>query len=291
MLIGLKLDIGFSEDEICRQLYGRREILPFLRDLGVDLVETPVGAETQPDVLSEHVAQCVDAGLQVTLHPYSEGTIFNPAYFADSADNPCRLLHERFFTLAAEAAQRQQAPTLVNIHGAAGTAADARRHLLDRSIAFFTWARAWCRQNAPEVGVTVELQISPNAGESRQRIGDRYEELLKIAAESEVQVCWDFGHAYWNTYRYDWPLTPPPKLLGRIGHVHCHDVYEGDHEPLVFNTVPWRDFISLLIDNGFDERIILEIPPCSFLDAGGIETLIASVQALRAWTQQCQTGR
>ena len=291
MLIGLKLDIGFSQDELCRRLYGRREILPFLRELGVELAETPVGPETQPDVLREHIAQCVDAGLQVTLHPYSEGTIFNPAHFADSADNPCRLLHERLFKLAAEAVQRQQAPTLVNIHGAAGTAADARGHLVDRSIAFFTWARAWCQKHAPEVSVTVELQISPNADEPKQRIGDRYEELLKIVAKSGVQACWDFGHAYWNNYRYGWPLEPPRTLVGRIGHVHCHDVNEGDHEPLIFNTVPWRDFIKLLIDNGYDERIILEVPPDSFLNAGGLETLIASVQALRAWTHQWRAGK
>jgi sugar phosphate isomerase/epimerase len=291
MLIGLKLDVGFSQDEICRSLYGPREILPFLRELGVELAETPVGPETQPDVLRDHIARCVDAGLQVTLHPYSEGTIFNPAYFAESPDNPCRLLHERFFTLAAEAAQRQQAPTLVNIHGAAGTGADARRHLLNRSIAFFTWARIWCRNNAPDVNVTVELQISPNADGPKQRIGDRYEELAKIAGKSDVRVCWDFGHAYWNTHRYGWPMQPPLKLLPRIGHVHCHDVREGDHEPLIYNTVPWRDFVKLLIESGFDGRIILEVPPCSFLEAGGLETLIASVQALRAWTQQCRIGK
>lgn len=126
MLIGLKLDIGFSQNENYRRLYGGREILPFLREQGVEVVETPVGPETQPDAFGEHVARCVDAGLQVTMHPYSEGSIFNLAYFADGDDNPCRLLHERFFSLAAEAVQRQQAPTLVNIHGAAGTASNSR---------------------------------------------------------------------------------------------------------------------------------------------------------------------
>jgi hypothetical protein len=36
-----------------------------------------------------------------------------------------------------------------------------------------TSARTPCRQNAPDVNVTVELQISRNADEPRQRIGDR----------------------------------------------------------------------------------------------------------------------
>ena len=181
MLIGLKLDVGFSQDEVYRRLYGERDILAFLRELGFDAVETPVGPETQTDELREHIARCVGAGLKVSLHPYSEGTIANPLYFSPEENNPCRRMHQRFFTLAAEAARLAQYPTIVNIHGAAGTDKDPREFLVERTIAFFTWAGQWCRQNAPEVGVTVELQISPNADEPRQRIGDKYEELLEIA--------------------------------------------------------------------------------------------------------------
>ena len=291
MLIGLKLDMGFAHDPMYRRLYGDRDILPFLHDLGVEVAETPVGPETPPHVLREHIARCTDAGLQITLHPYSEATIFNPAYFVDSLDNPCRLLHQRFLTLAAEAVSLQQAPTLVNIHAAAGSSTDPRSHLIDRSIAFFTWARAWCRRNAPDVTVTVELQISPNPDEPRQRIGDRYEELLEITTQSDVSACWDFGHAYWNTHRYGWPLQPPPTLLPRIRHVHCHDVNVGDHEPLIYDTVPWRRFIKLLTDNGFNDRIILEVPPISFLDAGGLPTLTTSLQALRAHTHPSQPAK
>jgi len=286
MLIGLKLDIGFAQDEGYQRLYGGREILPFLRELGVELAETPIGPQTQPEALREHIARCIDAGLQVTLHPYSEGSVFNPAHFRDSGDNPCRLFHERFFSHAAEIAQRQQSPTLVNIHGAAGASADARPDLVERSIAFFAWARNWCLQNAPEVSVTVELQIRPNPDEPIQRIGDRYDELLEISTQSDVRICWDFGHAYWNARNFGCPIEPPPAVLGRVGHVHCHDVNEGDHQPLVDTTVPWRDFLQLLIDHGFDERIILEVPTDAFLDAGGIGTLTTSVQALRARLQE-----
>jgi sugar phosphate isomerase/epimerase len=281
MLIALKLDIGFAQDEVCRRLYGDRDILAFLRDLGFDGVETPVGPETQTDDLREHIARCVGAGLKVSLHPYSEGSIFNVAYFAPDENNPCRRLHERFLSLAAEAARMQQYPTIVNIHGAAGTDKDPREFLVERSITFFTWAGQWCRANAPEVDVTVELQISPNADEPRQRIGDKYDELLKIAPASGVGVCWDFGHAWWNTRRYGWPLTPPDALLPHIRHVHCHDVSGGeDHQPLVYGIVPWRDFLKLLRDHGFDGRVILEVPPTEFPKAGGLQSLIDSARAL-----------
>jgi len=289
MLIGLKFDIGFSQDEVYRRLFGEREILPFLRELGVEVVETPVGPETETSVLQDHIARCVDAGLKVTLHPYSEGTVFNPVFFSLEEENLCRVLHERFFLLAAEAARRQQFPTVVNIHAAAGISADPRQYLLDQSISFFTWAHDWCRDNVPQVSVAVELQISPNADEPRQRIGDTYEELLEVSIATDAVACWDFGHAYWNTRRYGWPLYPPQALIPRIGHVHCHDVRGEDHQPLVYNTVPWRDFLKLLINNDFDGRIILEVPPSEFLHAGGLHTLTASLEALRAWTQQCKS--
>jgi sugar phosphate isomerase/epimerase len=286
MLIGLKLDIGFAQDEVCRQLYGARDIPAFLKELGFDGVETPVGPETQTDELRDHIARCVDAGLKVSFHPYSEGTIFNPLLFAFDEDNPCQQLHERFLSLAAEAARLQQYPAIVNIHGAAGADTDPRPHLIDRSIAFFTWARQWCRQDAPEVEVTVELQISPNADEPRQRIGDTYEELLEVAERSGVDACWDFGHAYWNTRRYGWPLYPPEALLPHIRHVHCHDVFGSeDHQPLVYGAVPWRDFLTLLRDHGFDGRVILEVPPTEFPKAGGLQSLIDSAQALRSCRQ------
>lgn len=291
MLIGLKLDIGFSQDKVCRRLYGKRNILAFLRELGFDAVETPVGPGTPTEELREHTARSVDAGLKVSLHPYSEGTIFNPLYFSSDEDNPCRQLHERFLSLAAEAARLQGHPTIVNIHGAAGTDQDPRRHLIDQSTAFFTWAGQWCRQNAPDVGVTVELQISPNADEPRQRVGDTYDELLEVAQRSGVGACWDFGHAYWNTRRYGWPLYPPEALLPHIRHVHCHDVFGGeDHQPLVYGAVPWRDFLTLLRGHGFDGRVILEVPATEFPKAGGLRSLIDSAQALKGVREQGSMG-
>jgi sugar phosphate isomerase/epimerase len=281
MLIGLKLDMGFSTNEDYGRLYGGRDVLSYLRELGVEAVETPVGPETDLDELREHVSRCIDGGMKVSLHPYSEATNFNPAFFSAEAENPCRELHEEFFALAEEAAQLQGRPTIVNIHAAAGTTAEPRSQLVDKSVAFFTWAGEWCRRRAPHVVVTVELQISPSRRESRVRIGDNYGELLAVAERSGVAVCWDFGHAWRNAHRYGGDLYPPAALVKRIGHVHCHDVGDDDHQPLIHGTVPWRDFLRLLADHGYDGRIILEVPPAHFLRAGGIETLTVSVAALR----------
>jgi sugar phosphate isomerase/epimerase len=286
MLIGLKLDIGFSTNEEYKRLYGERDVLPFLRDLGVEAVETPVGPETETEVLREHIACCVDPGMKVSLHPYSEGTDCNPAFFSGDGGNPCRDMHERFLSLAAEAVRLQQCPTVVNLHSASSTTDEPRQQLVDQSVAFFTWARDWCRRNAPEVSVVVELQISPSRRELHVRIGDTYEELLTVAERSGVIACWDFGHAYRNADRYGGALYPPAALVKRIGHVHCHDANGDDHQPLIYGTVPWRDFIGRLTGAGYDGRIILEVPPPEFLRAGGIDTLTASLAALRAYIRK-----
>ncbi len=99
-------------------------------------------------------------------------------------------------------------------------------------------------------------------------------------------ACWDFGHAYMNHLRYDVPLYPPQEFLPHVGHVHCHDVCGDDHHPLEYDTVPWKEFIRMLIDSGFDDRIILEVPPANFVKAGGIQSLIRSIEALQARIKQ-----
>lgn len=280
--VGVKLDMGFSTDRFYRELFGDRDIPEYLAQLGFEGVETPVGPQTDPTALKDHAARCRDAGLKISLHPYSERTDSNPACFSTAEDNACKSFHQRFLSLAAEISSVQRAPTIVNIHAAAGPAEDSRPDLIDRSVHFFSWARHWCRRNAQQVRPVVELQISPNPGERIQRIGDTYDEVLEVATQSGVKACWDFGHAYLNHTRYGVPLYPPIDLLRHIGHVHCHDARGDDHHALVYGTIPWREFVRLLIDHGFDGSIILEVPSWNFLDAGGIRSLAESLDALKA---------
>ena len=121
-----------------------------------------------------------------------------------------------------------------------------------------------------------------------QRIGDTYDELLKIVTRSAVPACWDFGHAYFNARRFGIPLHPPEELLQHIGHVHCHDVCQGDHYPLIYDTLPWKDFIRLLIERDYNDTIIIEVPPSAFLAAGGLESVSRSMEVLADWIEQCR---
>ena len=288
MFIGIKLELGFSNDPLCRRLYGDRKILDYLKELGFSAVETPISLQTDHGALRDHVEACREANLRVSLHPYSEGTACNPAFFSTERNDPCRLRHERLLSFAAEIVEIQESPTVVNFHPAAGPTTMARPELLDRSVSFLSWASEWCSRNAPDVQVVAELQIGPDAEEPMQRIGDTYDELLELVTRSEVRACWDFGHAYCNTQRFGIPLYPPQEFLDRIGHVHCHDVYHGDHCPLIYQTVPWKDFIRSLIEKGYDDTMILEVPPSAFLAAGGLESVERSLEVLINWIEQCE---
>ncbi len=290
MRVGLKLDIGFSTDPIYRELFGDRDALRFLRELGVKAVETPVDPGTDPGALRDHVRRSIAAGFRLSLHPYTEGTPADIALFAPGADGLCRDAAERFFVLADEAARLQQAPTLVNLHPAAGPLDAPRRELLERSVRFFEWALAWCPEHAPCARPVAELQIRPDPGEPVQRIGDDYRELLEIVRRSGVEACWDLGHAVMNARRFGLPLDPPAELRKRVVHVHCHDVDRADHRPLVFGNVPLERFLGDLLADGYRGSVILEVAPRAFLRAGGLDALVRSVRALRGITGEGPLG-
>ncbi|NUQ62948.1 MAG: sugar phosphate isomerase/epimerase [Pirellulales bacterium] len=277
--IGIKLDAGFSRRDDYRRLFGERNVLEYLRELGVEAVEAPVLYETDDDGVLDHARQCSVAGLRVSLHPYSEGTPRNPAFFAPGEDNFCRSLHERFLVLGRKISQLQGSPTVVNIHPAAD-AGKPRGELVEQSVRFFQWARQWSQRHGDEVQVVAELQIAPVRGEAMRRIGDRYDELLEVVRRGGVEACWDFGHAAMNHRRLGDGLDPPEDLLRRVAHVHCHDIHHEDHQPLLFGNVPWPSFLRQLRSWGFDGTVILEVPVCNFLANGGLDSLVQSVRPL-----------
>jgi sugar phosphate isomerase/epimerase len=285
MDIGIKLDIGFSTHESVRSLFGGKDPLPVLRERGIRAVETAISPETEFAALSAYTRVCNEAGFHVSLHPYTERTPYNPVHFGPD-DERCRRFHATVFLAAEDAGRRQGHEVVVNIHAAAGGKDEDRGLLLARSVRFFAWAKQWCLENAPLAKPVVELQFRAHPHETIQRIGDEYGEIAEIARRAEVGVCWDFGHAYMNARRFETPLDPPDDLLPAITHIHCHDVNEIDHYPLVCDRVPWERMLGLARQNGFDQTVILEVPPERFLVAGGFETLVRSIERIKAVTAE-----
>jgi sugar phosphate isomerase/epimerase len=280
MRIGIKLDLGFSDDVIYRQLFGKRDILGYLVGLGIQTVETAIAPETDDRLLLAHARRCYQAGLRLSLHPYTEGTRFNPAHFARTDGNPSRDAHERFLILASEIAGIQGEEVIVNLHAAAALKDIARWRLVYKSVRLFEWAQEMCMCHTSGARVVAELQYSPDPEERIQRIGDNFGELIFICTRSGVDACWDFGHAYMNWHRYGLAAKPPESYWENVTHVHCHDVFLGDHFPLIYNRVPWEEYFNGLFRCGFDGAVIIEVPAECFIISGGLETLKRSVEEL-----------
>lgn len=285
MQLGLKLDYNYRERSSYRELYGPGPVVDTLREDGIRAVETAVWPDMEHTELLGFIRECVEADLRVSLHPYTEGTEYNPAFFANTDDNQARELHIRFFKIATLTAELQQADVMVNIHPAADAGPHSRGSLVRQSVQFFSWAREWCGEHAPRVQPVAELQIAPDMGAPVKRIGDRFEELERVVKWSDVSATWDFGHAVLNHVRFGSPRTPSETLLPRIAHVHCHDVTEEDHRPLQNGKVPWRQFLNRLLGAGFDGTVILEIPPRNFLADGGREAFSRTVRSMKEYLE------
>lgn len=95
-----------------------------------------------------------------------------------------------------------------------------------------------------------------------------------------MAACWDVGHAVWNHRRFGTPLDPPKQLWKRIGHVHCHDVDQGDHKVLRRGDAHWQRFLHMLSDTGFAGTVVVEVAPQTFLEAGGLSAVEESIAAV-----------
>ena len=278
MLLGLRLGIDFDTDEAHRHLFGGRDVPELVAELGLGAVELPLGPTSDLDLVGEKAGQCIDAGLRVSLHPYSELDASNPAHHDGPGSLPART-HRRFFRLAAQLSDRQGG-TIVNLHPAAAPNDLPRETLVERSVRFFAWAARWCARHAPTVRPVAELQVRPNPTQPLIRIGDTPRELVHVVSRAGVGACWDVGHAVINHRRFGLGHEPPEELWPRIAHVHCHGVEATDHQVPRRGDASWSRFLQALGNRGYGGTVILEVPAATYLDAGGLEAVRESVSAV-----------
>jgi hypothetical protein len=72
--------------------------------------------------------------LVVSLHPYSEGTRANPAYFAPDADNGCAALHTGWHKFILKPARDTEQSVHINLQGVSDVEALTLRASPTRSL-------------------------------------------------------------------------------------------------------------------------------------------------------------
>jgi sugar phosphate isomerase/epimerase len=285
MRIGVKLDLDYEKSNAIREVFGSKPVLKNLKGLGIEAIETAVGPSTDLIAFEKHLQKCIESGFICSIHPYTERKNQNPVFFMDTKENQCVDFHEKILKIASATASLQKEKLVINIHSAAATS-DVPRHVqLENSILFFAWVKKWCDQNSPEVLPVTELQIAPNPDEPIFRVGDTFDELEIISRESHCGICWDFGHSFLNLLRYRSCDTPSFNLLKMVKHIHCHDVKKDDHHPLLYDNVPWKNYLTNAIEGGFDGTVIIEVPFERYVSEEGIVGLEKSVGKVRTVMQ------
>jgi sugar phosphate isomerase/epimerase len=163
---------------------------------------------------------------------------------------------------AARLAERQAAPCVVVVHGAADpgvTDADNRKATAE----FLTWAADRCDRDWPGVRLAVELRRSLGGGQP-QWDADRTSivDLVGACDSERVGICWDCGHDWENRdVERDWSPVPPERFLRHIMHVHVHDAGPDGavHYPLTTGRVPIPSQVDALRRHEYRGAVTMEI--------------------------------
>ncbi len=121
-------------------------------------------------------------------------------------------------------------------------------------------------EKTKDVPMTLALENLRNRPDNeRVHAGDSYHEILRLLNEMDSccpGVCWDFGHACAMVELGVEQELPPDEFVKRVVHCHVHDCrLQVTHLPLGMGNVPLRDFIRLLVRNGFQGKFNMEIVP------------------------------
>lgn len=244
--------------------------IEYLLGLGVESLEFVV----RDPCLSEELAlvkRCQDAGYQVTLHPVWAG-VFEVTEFADEPANEIRQNFEELFKTAGTLANRQEGPVIIVVHGPTYPTEAPEYYTLgiNTMATFLHWAGNHAQRAGHRLlfGFENRPKIAGNA-----KMGESHANTLKIVEQADhelVAITWDMGHSGVNAHQGSDDLYPPQAFLERVIHVHIHDLKDGtDHYPLLYDGLPYAEYIARLAKVGYRGVLNLEVPDPARLGLAG----------------------
>ena len=218
-----------------------------LRQAGLSALEFELDAN-DPDwaAFPPLMDACRDLGFQLTFHaPYRRG--YSVAGFAGADGQHVRAAYTPLLELAA-----RLGPAPLVVHGPHSKVRPYAA-LRDDTVAFLRWLLATFAALDPTLEL---LEPAPPAA----KVGISRAELLQIlheAGNGRLGICWDIGHEI----KGGQDAPPDPAWLGRVRHVHIHDLNaQGvDHYPFIFGRVDPALWLSPLVRTGYRGAVVLEI--------------------------------
>lgn len=281
MVYGIKVNPAQIAQPWWPAVLGSEELLfAKAREFGAGFVELVVVEDAPLDGIARLGRLAHEAGLGVSLHPYLYGALAAEAFDPGDVDGFAPMLQ-----VAEELGRGAGEPTAVILHG--GRARTAPHHrpydqAMSAAKAFFRWLAGQVDRVYPNVRALCETQIPTRPADGEwDRLGDTYQTCLALVADTGLDVCWDFGHAYAAWWRGKHEQFPPPEFLARVGHVHAHDTVSvnddiEDHRPLGAGISPWRTYLTMLAERAYDGPILFETGGWAEQGYDGLEEMLRS---------------
>lgn len=119
------------------------------------------------------------------------------------------------------------------------------------------------------------------------RGGTSFSEILQIVNtinNRRLEICWDFGHSFFQSERGVQQALPPTEFLQKTSHTHIHDYANNvTHLPLGHGKLPFKDYLKALNSAGFSGVFNLELNPSRIVDPENFKTyILESVDYLKS---------
>jgi sugar phosphate isomerase/epimerase len=249
-------------------------LLGLLHDLGIRFIEFPVVESTPPELILKYASLCRDLDLYVSIHPHFNQNL-SPEIFNKSSHETLK----RFLTVIQHISDLTLVPVKLVFHG--GRAGFEPyfidyKQALQNARSFFQYIDDLCTGTFTEVIPICETQTPWNESVSGiVRLGDTWQTCLELLENTDLGVCWDFGHTFRAARLNKHSMIPNEAFMARVQHVHAHDTlaFENgleDHHPLGDGLAPWRQNCAELCRYSYDETILLEVNLSTY---GNLDTM------------------
>ena len=273
MRIGVSLPPAFlcglpsSSQQSHMLIGGVQSFLAHLRAAGCTHIELrAVRGGTPEEIVTGSLRAVSEVGLSLTVH----GAL---------SDEPAEVFWQRLSPLLA-----RQSGLCVTVHSASTREETIRRllRLGEYAALHHPGARLALENNRSKKGDTIDLVECAGVYET-----------VCAADLSNIGICWDFGHFYWDHLAHPSLLPdslPPAGFLERAIHTHIHSVFsDTTHFPLTMGALPLKEYVAALMTHGYNGVYNLEPEPERWAeDVDAAEAIIRSVGLLKETLNQAR---
>lgn len=265
-LIGQKLDLNDIYNADWQKRFAEPAVLgAMLRECGISFVEFSLGEDTSRELILQTAEVFSGNGVFLSLHPHLYKEL-SPEIF----DDPRKPGIQNILQTAQKTAGITGVPVPLVFHGGRAEWEPYFRPMKEALLSvksFFRWIDRAVTDSFADVIPLCETQIPwSESDEGMVRLGDTYKSCLDLIHETEIGVCWDFGHTCRASMIGKQGKFPDDHFLSRVKHVHAHDTIQTlsgpeDHYPLDNALAPWKEYCAELARHEYDDTILLEVNP------------------------------